>query len=152
MTFSCLPDVIVLQATVRGSGGVEEEFRTIKIDGDYVREVMPSGRVLEQWFLHCLEVCEPVIKDEGEEDGRVALAVEFNSIRSKGSHDKRVYFMEREDADRMQEVARPVLEALARHTLRLGALQCVKCQTEFTNDGYVGRKEGMGSEVQPQVT
>ncbi len=108
----------------------------LKIDGNYVQELAPSGRVMEQWFLHCLEVCE--VGSRGA-DGKVSLSLEFNSTRSRGARYTRLYFADEETAEKLQEVARPILEALARHALRLGALQCVKCQTEFTHDGYVGK-------------
>ena len=34
----------------------------------------------------------------------------------------------------LMEVVQPVLEAQARHAMRMGTLQCIKCQSQFTND------------------
>ena len=122
----------------------EEKQMVLRIDGDYVQEETTSGMVMEQWFLHCLEVCEvkkhTTEADEEDGDRRAEVILEFNTSKSKSpsSRCRKEYLMAESDALRLQEIASPVLDALERHTLRLGALQCVKCQTEFTHDGYMG--------------
>ena len=42
--------------------------------------------------------------------------------------------------DSLMEVVQPVLDAQARHAMRMGTLQCIKCQSQFTYDA--GSKSG----------
>ncbi len=108
----------------------KDEPRVVRIDGDFVQEESEAGLMLRHWFLHCLEVCEVSRREEG----RAKVSLEFGGA-GVGGRDGRRYSMSEADAEILAQVSRPILEALARHALRLGALQCVKCQTEFTHEG-----------------
>ncbi len=123
-TFTFSPDVLVVNVMVK-SDRDNLSPAVLRVHGDYVQEESLEGVLRHQWYVHSLEVCE-LLSD-------CVVAVEFGPGSGSKSRASRLYQMNSsEDADALLEVARPVLEAQARHALRLGVLQCIKCQAQFS--------------------
>jgi len=104
---------------------------SLVVVGDFVREKKAdSGLIVNQWFLHHLDVCDVLKK---EDNHGLVVALEFLDSRS-GVRTKRKYAMSAENARKLADLTRPVLEAQRRHALRLGAMQCLRCSAQFTED------------------
>ncbi len=116
-----------------------EEKRLLKIDGNVIREESEDGgKALDQWHLYNAELLDIARR----EPFTVHLA--FTDVR--GASRERTYRMSETDFKTLEGLVKPHLEDRAKRALDMGALQCVKCQTEFTYEKSNVRRKRSGFE------
>lgn len=128
-----------------GGGGVAA---ILTVDKEFIREQAPgangAGITRVKWFLHSLESCDML---QHSEDGQVTVHLCFNTVRR--DRRERTYRMAEASYGRLMAATSAQLEQTSAGALSgLTSLQCVKCQSIFSQElAEEGRRRKKSLEI-----
>ena len=133
---SCRADECILpvERIIPGDDSGHTDNLTLAIDKEFIREQKDGEGTRVKWFLHSLEGMD-VLKCEG---GRVWLHLLFNTV--KRGRRERMYILTEQNYSKFIAVTAGQLEQITRSFQGLTFLQCIKCQSKFSQEKSQNKK------------